>query len=183
MSCCICWISFLIVCVFDVGLCCFDKFKWQFLPFTLKSTPCFQVVARRRGRHHKTSSFPWRSRPVTNPRNSAANMCLPWCLCFFDTYVQYVRYFDVMPVGRFVWIILEFGAIAQWIDGFCSRFGCKKGSINFWFPNLLLFSSLEESPLGLVEEDAGTFWMRFVTWPCLDSCDLCIEWKRRSWSS
>lgn len=33
----------------------------------------------------------------------------------------------------------------------------------------------KESPLGLVEEDAGTFWMRFVTWPCLDSRGLCIK--------
>lgn len=33
----------------------------------------------------------------------------------------------------------------------------------------------KETPLGLVEEDAGTFWMRFVTWPCLDSRGLYIK--------
>ena len=70
-----------------------------------------------------------------------------------DKYVQYVRYFDVMPVG--IWketqfkktettLTLAVFLFNPWILPICSvyllffQFSLSKGSINIWFPNLLL---------------------------------------------
>ena len=115
-----------------------------------------------------------------------------------DKYVQYVRYFDVMPVG--IWketqfkktdttLTLAVFLFNPWILPICSMYllffsvFAVKGEHQHLVSKFASSVGFKETPLGLVEEDAGTFWMRFVTWPCLDSRGLCIKWKRRSRSS
>lgn len=187
ISFCICCISFLIVCVW---------LWFVLLPWIEMTMFAFHIEVNTllpscRKEARKTSQAGPQGKPV---EKQARYQSQKFSCQHVDRYVQYVRYFDVMTVG--IWNETQFkktettlavsccAVFFFWILEFYVSFGCKRGASTFGI-QIRFFSGFKESPLGLVEEDAGTFWMRFVTWPCLDSCDFCIfmHRKRRSWSS